>query len=42
MFRSFKFSHRHPQSQDADVEVLPEYEEWFERAWAEYKDVAEY
>ena len=35
------FSDRHPQGQDADVEALPEYEEWVEKEWAQYKDVAE-
>ena len=35
------FSERHPQGQNADVEALPEYEEWVEKEWEEFKDVAE-
>jgi hypothetical protein len=35
------FSDRHPQGQDADVEALPEYEEWVEKEWEQFKDVAE-
>jgi hypothetical protein len=27
------FSDRHPQDQDADVEALPEYEEWVMKEW---------
>ena len=27
------FGDRHPQGQDADVEALPEYEEWVEKEW---------
>jgi hypothetical protein len=32
---------RHPQGHDADVEVLHEYEEWVEKKWEQFKDVAE-
>jgi hypothetical protein len=32
---------RHPQGQDADVEALPEYEEWVLKEWEQFKDVAE-
>jgi hypothetical protein len=35
------FSERHPKAQDADVEALPEYEEWVEKEWEQFKDVAE-
>ena len=35
------FGDRHPQGQDADVEALPEYEEWVEKEWEEFRDVAE-
>jgi len=35
------FGDRHPHGQDADVEVLPEYEEWVEKEWQQFKDVAE-
>lgn len=34
------FSDRHPQGQDVDVEALPEYEEWVENEWEQFKDVA--
>ena len=35
------FGDRHPQEQDADVEALPEHEEWVMKEWEEFKDVAE-
>ena len=35
------FGDRHPQGQDADVEALPGYEEWVEKEWEEFRDVAE-
>jgi hypothetical protein len=35
------FSERHPQGQDADVEALPEFEEWVLKEWEQFKDVAE-
>ena len=35
------FGDRQSQSQDADVEALPEYEEWVEKEWEHFKDVAE-
>lgn len=35
------FGDRHPEGQDADVEALPECEEWVEKAWEEFRDVAE-
>lgn len=35
------FNDRHPRGQDADVEALPEYEEWVLKEWEEFKDVAE-
>jgi hypothetical protein len=35
------FSDRHPQGQDADVEALPEYEDWVGKEWERFKDVAE-
>lgn len=35
------FSERNPQEQDADVKALPEYEEWVEKEWEQFKDVAE-
>ena len=35
------FSDRNPQGQDADVEALPEYEEWVEKEWEQFRDVAE-
>jgi hypothetical protein len=35
------FGDRHPQGQDADVEALREYEEWVEKEWEQFKDVAE-
>jgi hypothetical protein len=35
------FGDRHPQGQDADVEALPEYEEWVEQQWERFRDVAE-
>ena len=34
------FGDRHPQ-EDADVEALPEYEEWVEKEWERFNDVAE-
>lgn len=34
------FSDRHPQGEDADVEALPEYEEWVLKEWNEFNDVA--
>jgi hypothetical protein len=34
-------SDRHPQGQDADVEAFPEYKEWVEKEWEQFKDVAE-
>jgi len=34
------FGDRHPQGQDADMEALPEYEEWVEEEWERFKDVA--
>jgi hypothetical protein len=36
-----QFGDKHPQGQDADVEALPEYEEWVLREWEEFKSVAE-
>ena len=35
------FYNQYPQGQDADVEALPEYEEWVEKEWEQFKDVAE-
>jgi len=35
------FGDRHPQGQDADVEALPEWEEWVLREWDQFKSVAE-
>ncbi len=35
------FGDRHPQGQDADIEVLSECEEWVMKEWEEFKDVAE-
>jgi len=35
------FSDRHPLGQEADVEALPEYEEWVMKAWQQFKEVAE-
>jgi hypothetical protein len=35
------FDDRHPLGQDSDVEALPEYEEWVEKEWRQFKDVAE-
>jgi hypothetical protein len=35
------FSDRHPRGQDADVEALPEWEEWVLREWDQFKNVAE-
>jgi hypothetical protein len=35
------FNDKHPTGQDDDVEALPEYEEWVEKEWEEFKDVAE-
>ena len=35
------FSDRHPRGQDADVEALPEYEEWVLKEWEQFKSVAE-
>jgi hypothetical protein len=35
------FSDRHSQGQAADVEALPEYEEWVMKEWEQFKDVAE-
>jgi hypothetical protein len=35
------FSDRHPQGQDADVEALPEYEEWVVKEWERFRDVAD-
>jgi hypothetical protein len=35
------FSDRHPQGQDVDVEALPEYEDWVEKEWVQFKGVAE-
>jgi len=32
---------RHPQGQNADVEALPEYEDWVEKEWKEFRDVAD-
>lgn len=34
------FGDRHPQGQNADVDALPEYEEWVEKEWEEFGDVA--
>jgi len=34
------FSDRHPQGQDADVDVLPECEEWVMKEWERFKHVA--
>jgi len=35
------FNDRYPQGQDADMETLPEYEEWVLKEWEQFKDVAE-
>ena len=35
------FGDQHHQGQDADVEALPQYEEWVMKEWEEFKDVAE-
>jgi hypothetical protein len=35
------FSDWQSQGQDADVEALPEYEEWVMKEWGQFKDVAE-
>lgn len=35
------FGDRNPQGQDADVQALPEHEEWVLKQWEEVKDVAE-
>jgi len=35
------FDDMHPQGQDADVEALPEFEEWVEKEWQQFKNVAE-
>ena len=35
------FGDRYPQGQEADVEALPEYEEWVLNEWGGFKDVAE-
>jgi hypothetical protein len=35
------FSERHPRGQGADVEALPEWEEWVLQAWERFKNVAE-
>jgi len=35
------FTDRHPQGQDADVEALPEYEEWVMKEWERFRGVAE-
>jgi hypothetical protein len=40
-FARSQFNDRHPQGQDADVEALPEYEEWVMKEWEQFKDVAE-
>ena len=32
---------RHQKGQDADVEALPEYEEWVEKEWEEFRYVAD-
>jgi hypothetical protein len=34
------FGDQHPQGQDADVEALPEYEEWVKKEWRRFDDVA--
>jgi hypothetical protein len=36
-----QFGDRHPQGQDADVEALPEYEEWVLKEWEQFRDAAE-
>lgn len=35
------YNDRHPQGQDADVEALPEYEEWVMKEWVQFRRVAE-
>jgi hypothetical protein len=35
------FGDRHPRGQDADLDALPEYEEWVLKQWEQFKDVAE-
>jgi hypothetical protein len=35
------FGDRHPQGQYADMEALPEYEEWVLKEWEQFRDVAE-
>ena len=35
------FSELYPQGQDADVEALPEYEEWVMKEWERFRDMAE-
>jgi hypothetical protein len=35
------FGDQHPQGQDADVEALPQYEDWVEKEWEEFRDVAQ-
>ena len=35
------FGDLHPQGEDADVEAVPEYEEWVMKEWERFKDVAE-
>lgn len=34
------FSDRHPQGQDADLDALPEYEEWVLKEWEEFNGMA--
>jgi hypothetical protein len=35
------FSDQYPQGQDADVEALPEYEDWVMKEWEQFRDMAE-
>jgi hypothetical protein len=35
------FSDQHPKGQDADIEALPDYEEWVMKEWKQFEDVAE-
>lgn len=35
------FSDRHPRGQEADLEALPEHEEWVTKEWEQFKSVAE-
>lgn len=36
-----RFSDRFPKGQDAEIEALPEYEEWVNQEWGRFKSVAD-